>query len=91
MAPAGDATTTPTDTEPAGTTALFRPEAIAHQRSFRGPGKLLALGPRRDERLFWALVALVAAGVAAAGLVRIDGEPLLTALVPQLRGALGPL
>jgi hypothetical protein len=67
---------------------LFRPEAIAYQQSFRGSGEPLVIGGS-SERLFWILLVLLAVGVVAAATIHVDGESLLTILVPPLRGLLG--
>jgi hypothetical protein len=67
---------------------LFRPEAIAYEQSFRGPGEPLSIGGRSDQ-LFWLLLALLFVGLVAAALIQVDGEPLLTILAPPLRGLLG--
>jgi hypothetical protein len=66
--------------------ALFRPEAIDYQRSFRGPGQLQATGAQRNERLFWALLTI---GLVSSLLISVEGEPLVSALLHQLHGLVG--
>ena len=60
---------------------LFRPEALEHHAGRQGPGDVLRVAPRWTAFLYWALLALVAAGLVAAWLVRVDGDRLLRVLV----------
>ena len=65
---------------------LFRPEAVEYQASHRGPGQPLRLAASGwTAWAYWVLLVLVAAGVAATALVKVDGERLLWVLVPVLR------
>ena len=68
---------------------LFRREAIDYQRSFRGPGPLLAADARRNNTLFLVLLIMLAIGLAVSVLSQVEGEPLLSQIAPPLRGLLG--
>ena len=61
--------------------ALFREEALDHQARRRGPGSVLRLAPAWSSWAYWALVSLVAAGLLASWLVRVDGQRLLLILM----------
>jgi hypothetical protein len=60
---------------------LFRSEALEHHAGRPGGGDVLRLTPRWANRLFWILLVLVLAGLAASWLVRVDGQRLLWILL----------
>jgi hypothetical protein len=68
---------------------LFREEALDYLARQRGPGELLQVSAVYMDAAYWAFVVLVVVGVAAALLIRVDGEPLLYALVPALNNLHG--
>jgi hypothetical protein len=68
---------------------LFREEALDYFASRRGPGELLQVSASWMDAAYWGFVVLVALGVAAALLVRVDGEPLLDVLVPAWKNLHG--
>jgi hypothetical protein len=59
---------------------LFRPEAVEFHQRRRGPGPLLDLHRRWVVRLYRVMLALLAAGAAVGGLVRVDGRTLFEVL-----------
>jgi hypothetical protein len=65
---------------------LFREEALDYLARQRGPGELLQTSATWMNAAYWAFVVLVALGVLATLLIRIDGEPLLYVLLPALHG-----
>lgn len=60
---------------------LFRPEAVEYHVRHQGPGEVLRVAPRWTAWLFWILLALLAAGLVAAWLIRVDGDRLLSILI----------
>lgn len=59
---------------------LFRQEALEHHAGKRA-GDVLRVAPRWTSWLFWLLLLSVAAGLAVAWFVRIDGERLISVLI----------
>lgn len=57
--------------------SLFRAEAIEFHERPPGPGPLLDLRRRWVIRLYRGMLGLLAAGVAGAALIRVDGRTLL--------------
>jgi hypothetical protein len=55
---------------------LFRDEALAHHGRNR-PGDVMRVASVGVDRLYWALLALVAAGVALSWVVEVDGTRLV--------------
>lgn len=60
---------------------LFRAEALRHRAEAASPSGVPPTAPAWLGRLYWVLIVGVAAGVAAAWWVRLDGDRLLTILV----------
>ncbi len=60
---------------------LFRAEALAHHAEAAAPAGVPPHTPAWLGRLYWLLLVLVAAGLAAGWWVRVDGERLVTILV----------
>lgn len=60
--------------------SLFRQEALEHHRRPDGPGGLLDLDRRWVTVLYWALLGLVAVGVAVGAGISADGRRLLEVL-----------
>jgi hypothetical protein len=68
------------ETEP-----LFRPEAVEYQAAQRGPGEPLRLAVAGwTSWAYWAVLAMVLAGVVVMAVVRVDHEQLIFVLVPAL-------
>ena len=69
--------------------AVFREEALDYLAKQRGPGELLQVSAAWMDAAYWAFLLLVAVGVVATLLIRVDGEPLLYMLVPALKNMHG--
>jgi hypothetical protein len=69
--------------------AMFREEALDYLAKQRGHGELLRVSAVWMDMAFWAFLLLVAVGVCATLLIRIDGEPMLSMLVPALKNLHG--
>jgi hypothetical protein len=68
---------------------MFRPEALEHRARAEVPGGELRIGPRWADKVFWLLVLLVAAALAAGALIRIDEYATgLSAVAPDGRALL---
>jgi hypothetical protein len=63
---------------------LFRDEALEYLARQRGPGELMRASQPWMDAAYWAFLGLVALGVLASLLIRVDGEPLLFVLLPML-------
>ncbi len=63
---------------------LFREEALDYFVRQRGPGELLQVSSVWMGAAYWAFLLLVAGGVLAALLIRVDDAPLLYTLIPAL-------
>lgn len=57
--------------------SVFRPEAVEFHERPSGPGPLLDLRRRWVIRLYRVMLGLLAVGVAAGALVRVDGRSLI--------------
>jgi hypothetical protein len=68
---------------------LFREEALEFVARQRGPGELVRVSTRWTNWAYWGLLALVAAGLVASLVIRVDGEPVLHVLVPALDTLIG--
>jgi hypothetical protein len=66
--------------------SVFREEALDYFARQHGPGELLQVAAVWMNAAYWAFLLLVAVGVLATLLIRVDGEPLLSVLVPALHG-----
>jgi hypothetical protein len=64
---------------------LFRDEAIEFLQNQHGPGEMVRVSSAWTERAYWALLALVAMGVAAGFSVRIGADPLVYVLLPAIK------
>ncbi len=60
---------------------LFRAEALRHHVESATPGGVPPTTPAWMGRLYWLLLVLVAAGVAAGWWVRVNGDRLVLVLV----------
>jgi hypothetical protein len=68
---------------------LFREEALDYLARQRGPGELLQVSAVWMDAAYWAFLLLVAVGILASLLIRVDDQPLLYALVPALNNLHG--
>jgi hypothetical protein len=68
---------------------LFREEALDYFARRRGPGELLQVSVIWMNAAYWTFVVLVAVGLVATLLIRVDGEPLLYVLLPALHNLHG--
>lgn len=60
---------------------LFRNEALDYHARHRGPGDVMRAGSVWMNRLYWALLLLVAAGVVLAWSIEVDGRGLVDILL----------
>lgn len=67
-----------------GTEPLFREQALDFVARQRGPGELVRVSAAWTSTAYWALLALVVAGLVVSLLVRVGDESLLSVLVPAL-------
>lgn len=51
---------------------IFRPEALEHRASQRGPGDVVRVAPRWTSWAFYGLIALFVSSLVAASLIEID-------------------
>jgi hypothetical protein len=65
--------------------SLFRTEALDFAGRPGGPGELVRSSAAWTEMGYWALLALVAAGLGASIAVRVGDEPLLFVVAPALK------
>jgi hypothetical protein len=65
-------------------TQIFRTEALEYFAKQRGPGRLLQASSRWMDTTYRLFLVLVVVGVLASLLIRIDGVPLVSILVPAL-------
>jgi len=52
--------------------SIFRQEALEHRARHRGPGDIVRAAPSWTRSAYWALLALMAVGVVASVIVRVD-------------------
>jgi len=66
---------------------IFRTEALRGSAAQLSPSRAAQASPRWIAAAYWALLALLAAGVAASVLIRVGSQPLIVALASGLFSA----